>query len=85
MVNKLNNLNIQQYFWDTTWHCLPPTILKFKLFVLSGFNLKDKKTHICCYALFHDEKYAIYHKVFSILVNVYKFKPKIIIIDFLIL
>ena len=38
-------------FCVSTYHCIPPIICKYKLFVLSGFNIKDKKTHICYYAL----------------------------------
>lgn len=56
MAINLININIQQYFADTTYHCIPPTIRKFKLFIISGFNLKEKKTHICCYALIPDER-----------------------------
>jgi hypothetical protein len=59
-----------------------PTIRKFKLFVISGFNLKDKKTHICLYSLIPDEKYETFNKLFSVLKNTYKFYPKIFTTDF---
>ena len=52
MYNNLINSNIQQFFADTTYHAIPPTVRKFKLFVISGFNLKDKNTHLCCFVLF---------------------------------
>ena len=82
MIKNLLNLNIQQYFGDTTYHCIPPTIRKFKLFVISGFNLKDKITHICLYSLIPDEKYETFNKLFSVLKNSYKFYPKIFTTDF---
>lgn len=50
MVKNLINSNIQLYFYDITYHCIQPTFCKFELIVLSGFNLKDKKTHIYFYA-----------------------------------
>ena len=52
MYNNLINSNIQQFFADTTYHAIPPTVRKFKLFAISGFNLKDKNTHLCCFVLF---------------------------------
>ena len=73
--NILNN-DIQQYFEDTTYLYISPTIKKFKLFVLSGFNLKEKKTHIYAYGLIPDEKYEIFYKFFNVLKNIYKFIPK---------
>ena len=82
MLKNLLNSNIEQYFGDATYHCIPPTIRKYKLYVISGFNLKDKKTHICLYALLPDEKFITYDKLFSILKNEYKFNPKIFTIDF---
>ena len=82
MYNNLINTNIQQYFADTTYHAIPPTVRKFKLFIISGFNLKDKNSHICCYALIQNEKFETYFKIFSVLKNTYNFNPKMITIDF---
>ena len=82
MIKNLLNLNMQQYFGDTTYHCIPPTIRKFKLFVISGFNLKDKKTYICLYSLIPDEKYETFNKLFTVLKNSYKFYPKFFTTDF---
>ena len=85
MLNNLTNESITQYFGDATYHCIPPTILKYKLFVISGFNLKDKKIkkiNICCYALIPNEKIETYVKLLDVLKNQYKFNPKIFTIDF---
>ena len=82
MISNIKNNNIQQFFTDITYHCIPPTIRKYKLIVLSGFNLRDKKVHICSYGLIPDEKYVTINKYFDILKNVYKFYPKLINTDF---
>ena len=52
------------------------------MFVLSGFNLREKKTKLCAYVLLPDEKYETYYRLFSILKNTYYFEPKLINIDF---
>ena len=49
MIHNLNNNQITQYFGDATYHAIPPTIHKYKLFVISGFNFREIKIHICCY------------------------------------
>lgn len=82
MVDNLQNDNIQQYFTDITYHCIPPTVRRYKLIILSGFNLKDKKTHICAYGLIPDEKFETIKKFFFELKNNYKFNPKIITTDY---
>ena len=43
MATNLINSNMQQYFADTTYHCILPTIKIFKLFIISGFNVIEKK------------------------------------------
>ena len=82
MLYNLTNESITQYFGDATYHCIPPTIRRYKLYVISGFNLKEKKIILCCYALIPDEKNETYNKLFDILKNNYKFNPKIFTIDF---
>ena len=65
MIFNLININIQQYFIDTSYYCIPHTIRKYKLFIISGFNLKEKKTHICCYALIPDERKETFLEIFK--------------------
>ena len=43
MIHNLNNNNITQYFGDETYYAIPPKIHKYKLFVISGFNFREKK------------------------------------------
>ena len=82
MLYNLTKETITQYFGDATYHCIPPTLRKYKLYVISGFDLKNKKINICTYALIPDEKIQIYTKLFEILKNSYKFNPKIFSMDF---
>ena len=77
-----NLLEIEHYFVDATYHCIFPTIKKYKLFVISGFNIKDKKTYICLYALLPNVEFNTYDKLFSFLNNEFKFNRKIFTIDF---
>ena len=82
MLYNLTKETITQYFGDATYHCIPPTLRKYKLYVISGFDLKNKKINICVYALIPDEKIETYTKLFEILKNCYKFNPKIFTMDF---
>ena len=82
MIINLCNNNISKYFGDTTYHCIPPTMRKYKLFIISGFDLKKKKISICCYALIPDETFVTYNEVFSLLKQNYKFSPKIFTLDY---
>ena len=82
MLYNLTNDSISQFFGDATYYCIPPIIRRYKLYVVSGFNLKDKKINICCYAFIPDEKYETYKKLLEILKNNYKFNPKIFTMDF---
>ena len=80
-INLLNN-EIEQFFGDATYHCIPPTVKIYKFFIISGFNMKLNKINICCYCLIPDEKFSTYNKLFSILKDTYKFNPKIFNLDF---
>ena len=50
MMHNLTNKAFTQYFSDATYHCIPPTIRRYKLFIIPGFNLKEKKNLylLCC-------------------------------------
>ena len=55
---------------------------KYKLFIISGFDLRKKKTSICSYAFIPDETYVTYNEVFSLLKQNYKFAPKLFTLDY---
>ena len=61
MTYNLTNESIIQYFRDAMYHWIPPTIRKYKLYIISGFNLKEKKTQICYFSLIPESltKYII--------------------------
>ena len=78
----MDNKN-HQYFCDTTYKCIPPTFHKYKLFVISAYNLINKNINICCFTLIPNELEITYEKLFEILKNNYKFNPIIITLVFL--
>lgn len=82
MKANIKNCNIQQFFTDITYHCIQPTVRRYKLIEVSGFNLKEKMIHIFAYGLLPDEKFVTTSKFFSILQNLYKFRPKLVNTDF---
>lgn len=43
MIHNLTNEAISQYFDDAIYHCVLPTIRKYKLFIISGFHFKEMK------------------------------------------
>ena len=55
---------------------------KYKLFIISGFYLRKKKTSICSYAFIPDVTYVTYNEVFSLLKQNYKFAPKLFTLDY---
>ena len=82
MLQSLKSNNIIKYFGDCTYHCISPSVRKYKLFVIMGLNLKANKAHICYYCLLPDETYKSYNRLFKTLKNVYKYNLKIFTIDF---
>ena len=64
MKANIKNCNIQQFFTDITYHWIPSTVRRYKLIVVSGFNLKEKMIHICAYGFLPDEKFATISKFF---------------------
>ena len=69
-MNKIlmDNKNYQ-YFCDTTYKCIPPTFHRYKLFVISAYNLINKNISICCFSLIPNELETTYEKLFEILKN----------------
>ena len=49
LLNLQNNL-IEEFFMDSTYSCVPPNKNNFKLLVLSGYDMEEKKnTYMCFY------------------------------------
>ena len=53
----MDNKNYQ-YFCDTTYKCIPPTFHRYKLFVLSAYNLINKNIRINMFRNYFKENKA---------------------------
>jgi hypothetical protein len=82
MKKKLRNNDKSQFFCDTTYKCVPPTLKKYKLFVISSFDFIDKRIYILAICLIPKEKQITYEHIFDKLKNLFLFKPLIITSDF---
>ena len=82
MLKNLKNNLINEYFMDCTYKCVPHSIYKFKLMVLSGFEYISRKTCICCFILLMNEKEFTFLNVFKILLKKYQFNPTNLMYDF---
>ena len=82
MTEEIKNKNCFQYFGDATYRCLPPTFRNYKLYIISGFNLIEKRTRILSYILLPNETEQTYLQLFERLKNDYGFYPKIFTMDF---
>ena len=82
MLKNLKNNLINEYFMDCTYKCVPHSIYKFKLMVLSAFEYISRKTCICCFILLMNEKEFTFLNVFKILLKKYQFNPTNLMYDF---
>ena len=82
MSAALKNNNIYQYFGDATYRCVPPTFRKYRLYIISGFDLTKLKTKLLTYILIPNETKETYFKMFQILKENYGFNPYIFTSDF---
>ena len=55
MFIELKNNDIYQNFGDATFRCLPPTFRTYKLYIISGFHLINKRTKLLAYILIPNE------------------------------
>lgn len=65
MAEILKNSEITQYFGDATYRAVPPTLRKFKLYIISGFNILEKHTRIGAFILIPNETETTYYYMFS--------------------
>ena len=56
MLNNIQNNLIEEFFMDTTYSCVPPSINNFKLLVLSGYESEENKTLLLAFILIMNEK-----------------------------
>ena len=82
MFENLNNINITQYFLDFTYKIIPHKYKPYRLMTLKGFDTNTKNTKLCCLiAIKYEDEKSIYYTI-KYLTEFYKFKPKIINIDY---
>ena len=81
MVNTLKNNLIEEFFIDATYSCVPSSKPKFKLIVISGYDIESKTTVLSAFILVTDEKTDTFIKIFQFLKNNYQFNPKNIMAD----
>ena len=81
MIKSLQNNINSQFFCDTTYRCIPPTIKNYKLFIISSYDFLEKKIFICAYILIPNEKEETYTFIFDKLKKDFSFNPFIITLD----
>lgn len=82
MFENLNNMYITQYFLDFTYKIIPHKYKPYRLMTLKGFDTNTKNTKLCCLiAIKYEDEKSIYYAI-KYLTEFYKFKPKIINIDY---
>lgn len=82
MYKNLKDNQINQFFFDCTYKMVPSNKNKFKLIILSGFNIVSKKKVLCLFALLTNEKKETFITLFKILKENYHFNPRNIMCDF---
>jgi len=82
MSREIKNKDIYQFFGDATYRCVPPTFRKYRLYILSGFNLQLKKTMIVAMILIPNETQITYKEMFKNLKNIFGFNPRLFNMDF---
>ena len=74
--------SIKQAFIDVSFKCVPPGLTNYKILILSGFDLEDKKAKLLSLALIPNQKEATITKFLTIMKNTYMFNPLLITSDF---
>ena len=82
MYNNIKYNKINQFFFDCTYKMVPPNKNKFKLMVLSGFNIVSKKLYYVRFVLLTNKKENTFKALFKILKENYHFNPRNIMCDF---
>ena len=73
---------IKQAFIDISFKCVPPCMTNYKILILSGFDLEDKKAKLLALPLIPNQKEATITKFLTIMKNTYLFNPLLMTSDF---
>ena len=69
-----NNL-ITEFFMECKYSAVPPSLYKYKLMILRGYDKHTEKTELCCFILLCNEDIYILLKqfinIYMIIVNFY--------------
>jgi hypothetical protein len=82
MLQDLSDKNIDQYFTDGTYKCVPKSIDYAVLVICMGLNVTKSLKKLCFLALLENEEAETYQKLYKILKFEYNFEPKYINVDF---
>ena len=83
MRNNMRSNTVKNIHFDTTYSCVPPTLKRLRLLLLSGFDEHLNKTFIGCFILIQDEKTDTFLEIFKILrEETYKLNPTYLMSDF---
>ena len=82
-LKHLQSTDINQYFIDGTYKCIPGNIESIKLLLLIvGYNFKNDSFLMCAMITLSNEKEDTYSKLYKILIEEFSFNPKMITVDF---
>ena len=82
-MNLLHSSDINQYFVDCTYRCVPAGLESANsLLLLIGYNIKYDLYELCCVGVLSHESKDIFSQFYCILKNIYNFQPKILTYDF---
>ena len=65
MFFNLKNNMINQYFMDCTYSAVPPSVHKYRLMVICGYNHSTDKTVLCAFILIHRENEKTFTEIFK--------------------
>ena len=82
MIINLNNKNIEEYYFDTSFKIIQKKMQYFKFLIISGYDISDSTIKICLYIFIEYPDINSYIQAFKYLKEEYNFNPKFIFHDF---
>ena len=81
-ITFLNNENIEEYYFDTSFKIIQKKLQYYKFFIISGYDKSDNKTKICAFIFLENPDTICFSKALKYLNEEFNFNPKIIHTDF---
>ena len=82
MFSNLKNNMINQYFMDCKYSAVPPSVHKYRLMVICGYNHSTDKTVLCGFIVIHRENEKTFTEIFKFLYEKLNSNPHNIMVDF---